>query len=215
MNPCGSVGTPLICRPSSVGIATTRWSRQLGTAVAQRECAVGDLGERRAVEGDSGVAQQPRHVAGDAVAQERQWRDLRADDRDVHGRVHVVRAVGGLQRELVQREWPERLRRCDEGDLLGVALLDVLDEAAQRDADRPVIDGDGAVECGRVRVPQAMTSASYRMRSRSLVRTRCAFGSTAASAPRTCLASKSATIATSATLRACAIENGSATAIGR
>lgn len=96
-----------------------------------------------------------------------------------------------------------------------VALLDVLHEAAQRDADRAIVDRDGAVE------RRARTCAASD-EERVVVDPFAVGGEQAvlvrldpARAPRSRCASKSAAIAASGMLRAFAISNGSATAIGR
>jgi hypothetical protein len=56
--------------------------------------------------------------------------------------VHVVGAVGGLQRQLVERHRPKPLRGRHERDLARVALLDVPHEPAQRRPDRAIVDRD-------------------------------------------------------------------------
>ena len=103
---------------------------------------------RRAMEDDAGVAQQPRQPVGDPGPEHRQRRLLRAHDRDLDLGIHVVSAVGGHERELVQRQRPERLPRGHERDLAHVALLDVLHEPAQRATEVAIVDRDGTVERG-------------------------------------------------------------------
>lgn len=109
-------------------------------ARAQGQLAVGELGAGGAVERDPGVAQQQRERIRDPRPEHRERRGLGTDDRDVDVDVHVEGAMGRHKRELVERKRPARRCRSHERDLLDVALLDILHEAAQRAAEVAIVD---------------------------------------------------------------------------
>ena len=107
----------------------------------------------------------------DGGPEDRQRPRLRCDERQLEvSDVHAVGPLRGHQRELVERQRPDRADRLDEGESAGVAPLDVLHD--------PVVDG--------VRVGVAEASRRARRHRPAWHRPRSAARRTRRACPRRC-----------------------------
>ena len=133
MNPRASWATPGNARPTARGSATTRSASSGAAPGLDHEVSVGrrrSRGRRSAPR--RGRRRDPRAAPGwPAAPKSSQRRALRRVDRDLHVvDAHAARVPGGHQRELVGRQRPRDVRRDHERDPLGVALLEVAQQAA-------------------------------------------------------------------------------------
>ena len=87
-------------------------------AVGAREHRDPGLGEQR---GDGGRG---------PLAEDRQWLLLGRDDADRQLDVHLIRAGGRHQRELIDRQRPGHARRDHEREVVDVAAVDILEQPA-------------------------------------------------------------------------------------
>ncbi len=130
-----------------------------------------DLAVDRADHLDPVLGEQLRGGLAGALTEHRQGRVLGREDRDRHLDVHVVGALRGHHRQLVDRQRPGHRCGHHERQPLDVAVLDVLDQAVQerrrddcRRSSAHARSGGGCARRGR---------AAAR-RSAAALRTRCA-----------------------------------------
>ena len=88
------------------------------------------LGVGAGLDPDVAASSSARDRLDGARAEDRQRRVLRRDQRDLRVEAHAVGVAADEQRELVGGQRPAGARRDDDGQALGVALLEVAQQAA-------------------------------------------------------------------------------------
>ena len=112
------------------GIVMIRSGSELDALGLDEDTLLGrHLGERVGVDCDPRGLQAVAHDVGHGRAEDRERPSLRCDDRRAEvAHVHALRALSRHQRELVERQRPDRTDGLDERQAVCVALLDVLDD---------------------------------------------------------------------------------------
>ena len=117
--------------------------------VARADDVCGCAGVQR----DGGLLEQPLHRFGRAAAERLQRPLVGRDERDLARGVHAEGALGGHERELVERQRPRRPVGLDEHEAGDVTALDVLHDPVERLAGVAIVEHVGVFV--RCRLPAA------------------------------------------------------------